>query len=181
MPEFDYTAAALKSRPRGLSTLMSSASDRGRLWRPEELAAIFRHQLSAPVLLDLGGFDPGTARTLKRLGEAEDLLLKSFSTLFQHPTPPRELLELAKDFAKANSNHPDSCLPAEIATALYFTSIAVAIVRLRCRISHLPDTELRRGLEWVRTQPWVDVETKQLVSAALDMLPQLEPSIPERQ
>ena len=112
MSEFDSAAALSKSQPKSLAAFLAAGAERARLWRPEELSAIFRHQMSAPILVDLGGFDPATAVRLKTLSEAQSLLLKSFSDLFHHPVPPLELLSLTKDFAKANMDHPESSLPA---------------------------------------------------------------------
>jgi hypothetical protein len=170
MPEFDSATALGKSPPKSLAALLAAGTERVRLWRPEELTAIFRHQMSAPILVDLGSFDPGTAVRLKTLSEAQSLLLKSFSDLFHHPVPPVELLSLTKDFAKANMDHPDSSLPQEIAAALYYTSIATAIVRLDARISQLKDAELIQGLLWTKEQPWVDGPTRELIEEALKKL-----------
>ena len=166
MSEFDSVGAVFTRRPKSLAALMEGSAERARLWRPEELGAIFRHQMSAPVLVDLGGYDPGTAARLKMLSAAQCLLLKSFSDLFHHPAPPLELLELTKDFAKANMDHSQSSLPGEVAAALYYTSIAAALVRLDTRITRLPDADLRRGLLWTRDQPWLDAETQQLLLQA---------------
>jgi len=171
MPEFDPSESVFKSRAKELAALLASGEERARLWRPEELAAIFRHQISTPMLVDLGGFDPRTAAQLKVVSEAQGLLLKSFDDLFHHPTPPVELLNVAKDFAKANLDHPESGLPGEIASALYYTSIASALVHLDARISTLPDADLRRGLAWTREQPWLDEKTKELLTRAMDKIP----------
>ena len=89
---------------------MATGEEGARLWRADELAAIFKHQISTPMLVDLGSFDPRTANKLKIVSEGHSLLLKSFSDLFHHPAPPVELLELVKDFAKANLDHPESGL-----------------------------------------------------------------------
>jgi hypothetical protein len=97
-------------------------------------------------------------------------LLKSFADLFQHPAPLVELLELVKDFAKANLDHPESGLPGEIAAALYYASIAAALVQLDARISQLPDADLQRGLNWTREQAWLDEPTKELASRALEKI-----------
>jgi hypothetical protein len=167
MSEFDSAASVFKRQPKSLAALMEASGERSRLWRPDELGAIFRHQMSAPVVVDLGGYDPGTASRLRTLGDAQSLLLKSFSDLFHHPTPPLELLELTKNFAKANMDHPESSLPSEVAAALYYTSIAAALVRLGARITRLPDTDLRRGLLWTRDQPWLDEKTKALLQDAI--------------
>ena len=89
-----------------------------------------------------------------------------------HPSPPVELLKLTKDFAKLNLDHSQSTLPTEIAGALYYTSIAAALVRLDMRISQLTDADLRRGLLWARQQAWIDEATKGLLDQALDKLAQ---------
>ncbi|MEI6392299.1 MAG: hypothetical protein WCT12_14490 [Verrucomicrobiota bacterium] len=172
MAEFDPSGSVFKSRPKSLATLLAAREERGRLWRPDELGAIFRHQMSAPVMVDLSGFDAATAVRLKTLSEAQGLLLKSFAELLHHPSPPVELLKLTKDFAKLNLDHSQSTLPTEIAGALYYTSIAAALVRLDMRISQLTDADLRRGLLWARQQAWIDEATKGLLDQALDKLAQ---------
>lgn len=170
MSEFDSSSALFKSHAKDLAALMASGDERGPLWRADELAALFRHQMSAPVLMDLGSFDPRTATQLKGLTAAQGLLLSSFADLFNHAQPPARLLELVKDFAKANIDHPESGLPREIATALYYASIAAALVRLDQRISQLPDADLKRGLQWTTEQAWLDEKTRALLTAALEKL-----------
>ena len=159
--DFASSEAVFKSRAKDLAALLATG---------DELAAIFRHQISAPMLVDLGGFDPRTASRLKLVSEAQGLLLKSFADLLHHPSPPVELLELVKDFAKANLDHPESGLPAEIASALYYTSIAAALVRWDTRISKLPDAGLQRGLSWTREQAWLDEKTRELLAQALEKI-----------
>jgi hypothetical protein len=170
MSEFDSSAAVTKSRAQELAALMSTSDESSPLWGADELAALFRHQMSSPVLVDLGSFDPRTANQLKTLAEAQDLLLSSFADLFNHPMPPLPLLQLVKDFAKANMDQPESGLPREIATALYYLGIAAALLRLDKRISQLPDADLQRGLHWTQEQRWLDDATKGLVAAALKKL-----------
>ena len=171
MSDFNTSAAILSSRAKKLASLMSSGGERTRLWRADELAAIFRHQMSAPMVVDLGAFDTVTAARLRCLSEAQGLLLKSFGDLFHHPAPVVELLELVKSFAKANVDHPESGLPGEVAAALYYTSIAAALVRLDVRITQLPDDELRAGLQRTVEQTWLDDKTRELLAQALARLP----------
>jgi hypothetical protein len=170
MSDFNSSAAVLKGRAQALAALMATGEEPARLWRPEELGAILRHQMSAPIMVDLGAFGPRAAARLTALSEAQGLLLKSFGDLFHHPTPPLELLELVKDFAKANLDAPEGGLPAEIATVLYYASIAAALVHLAARLSQLPDAELRRGLRWAAGQSWLDEKTAGLLARALDKL-----------
>jgi hypothetical protein len=176
MSEFDSSAAVSKSRAKKLAALMATGEERGKLWRADELAAMFRHQMSAPVVLDLGGYDARTALKIKIQSEAKGLLLKSFADLFQHPAPPVELLELIKAFAKANMDHPETGLPGEIAMTLYYVSIAAALVHIDTRISQLPDADLARGLRWTAEQAWLDEDTKGLLAQALNKLSNSEES-----
>mgnify|MGYP005856862373 CR=1 FL=1 len=159
------------SSPERLSEMLGLEPDNARLWRPEELAAVFRHQMAAPVSFDLGGADDALAKKLRLLTDAQGLLVKSFADLFGHPCPPLELLRLTKDFAKANRDHPEALLPREIANALYFGSIAAALVRCKKRISKLTNAEMRQGFSWAASQPWVDAPLKGLLDEALAGLP----------
>ena len=168
MSDFDSSSAVFKSRAKKLAALLATGEEHVKLWRPDELAAIFRHQMSAPMLVDLGAFDVRTADRVKTLSDAQGLLLKSFADLFHHPAPVVELLELVKEFAKANLDHPDSGLPGEIAATLYYTSIAAALVRLDTRISQLSDVDLQRGLRRTMEQTWLDEKSKALLAQALD-------------
>lgn len=172
MADFDSAAALQKSPPKTLAAFLAAGAERVRLWRPDELGAIFRHQMRAPIVVDLGGFDPVISSRLKQLSDAQSLLLKSFGDLFQHPVPPLELLTLTKEFSKANMDHPEASLPQEVAGVLYYASIAAAFVRLDQRISQLKNSELQRGLLWAQGQPWVDAPTRELLAAALTRLAQ---------
>jgi hypothetical protein len=170
MSDFDSAGALFKSAPKSLAALMAEGEERVRLWRPDELGAIFRHQLSAPILVDLGGFDSAGAARVRLLTDAQSLLLKSFSDLLLHPSPPIELLRLAKDFAKANMDHPDGSLPKEVAAVLYYASISAALTHLDERISQLKDADLERGLRWAKDQPWVDKQIQQLLIQGINRL-----------
>ena len=147
------------------------ANDAQRLWRPEELAAIFRHQMSAPVQVDLGNLCNGLAGRVKMSAEAQGLLLKSFGDLLEHPNPPIELLMLVKEFAKASRNSPDSRIPYDVAAVLYFVCIAAAVVRCGRRISRLGDDELHEGFEWALAQTWLDDPTRAIFWEGLRSLP----------
>jgi hypothetical protein len=171
MPDFDYTEGALRADPRGLAALICSSSDATRPWQPQELAAVLRHQLTAPIQFDLGQFDPAASARLRLLSESQGLLLQSFAELFRHPNPPIELLEMTKDFAKANRQAPAGVLPGEISAAIYYLSIAAAWVRRGVRISKLGDAELRAGFGWLRSQNWVDAEMRTLLGLACERLP----------
>ncbi len=128
-------------------------------WRPEELGAIFQHQMTAPVQFDLAGFDPSFAARIKLLSGAQGLLVKSFRDLFQHAHPPLALLEAVKDFAKRAAVSREAILPKSIARVLYYLAIVTALLRSNKRITSLKNSELLRGLRWAVAQEWLDSET----------------------
>ncbi len=161
--------------PAVLAQIMDIGVADPRIWRPEELAAIARHQLSAPVQFDLGAVEGRISEKLKAVTSGEGLLLRSLDDLLHHPHPPVELLELTKQFAKACWHHPDSPLPPEVAALLYCASIAVALVRCGERITSRDDAELRQHFTWFLQQSWVDEATESLFREAIDALGPPEP------
>jgi hypothetical protein len=175
----DSTQDGLSRDPERWAELLNLESQ--RVWQPEEFGDILQHQLTAPIQLDLGGVDPEVAPKLKTLTEAEGLLLKSFNDLFRHPHPPIELLQLVKDYAKANRHHPRSHLPHEIAAVIYYLSIVVARLRCRRRITQMRDEELQRGVDWVLTLPWVDDQTKASFREARECLVTADPKPADEQ
>lgn len=168
--DFASSQAVFQSRAKALASLLAAGEERTRWWQPDELAAIFRHQISAPLLADLTASTAPSAGSEQLLADAEGLPLNSFSDLLQHAAPPVKLLERVKDFAKANLDHPESGLPPDIASALYYASIAAALVRSNTRITKLLDAGLQRGFTWTREQIWLDAPTRELMTLALARL-----------
>ena len=134
--------------------------------RPDELRAIWQHELESPLAFDLAGLPPDTASQLRLLCDAEGLLLKSLNDLLKHPTPPLKALELVKDFAKASAHSPHGVLPRPVAAVLYYACIAVALLRHNRRISQLTDRELEQGFAWVLAQPWMTDPTRAIIEEA---------------
>ncbi len=136
---------------------------------PADFAALLQQVLTAPLPLDLGAVDAALAAKARAWAEGPGLVLKSFGELLHHPNPPLELLEQAKDFAKENRNDPESPLTREVATVLYYATIAVALARCGRRITRYDDA-LRRGFRWGCEQPWVDEATRGLLREGLQRL-----------
>lgn len=161
----------LDSDPKQLASLFDDDDIGERIWKPDELAAILRHQMTAPLQVDLARLD-GAAGALRDAAESKGLLLKSFGDLLQHPHPPVALLKLMKDFGKACRISPAGAIPREIASVIYFASIIAAMARCSRRISRLDRADLRRAVEWALDQPWLDgalrtlfLEGRQFLSA----------------
>lgn len=149
-----------------LAGLMAPTEDPQNLWGADELRAIWRHQLTAPLEFDVGGLDEPLASQWRSLSTPAGSPARTFRDLLSHPTPPVALLDLVKEFGKAHSTHPESLLPREISMALYYTPIAVALVRCGQRLSSLPSDTLREGLRRVSQFPWLDEDTRALIQRA---------------
>ena len=162
--------AVLNADRTPLASLFDLAPDDEHLWRDEELGAILRHQLTAPLQVDLINLERGLSVKVRNLAEAQGLTLKSFGDLLAHPHPPVELLKITKDFAKACRLSPHSPVPHEIASVLYFASIAAALVRCRRRITGLTNDALEDGFHWILARPWLDVPTRALIEESLKLI-----------
>jgi len=156
------TRAVDNSEPGALAEMLAVDAATMRLWESEELAAMLRHQLAAPLELDLSDMGTASVEDVARLSQAPERSIRTFGDLLSHPAPPVGLLIFVKDFAKANRQDPDSALPKEIAAVLYFASILVAQQRCERRISKLDEEKVRAGAKWVLEQPWVDPTTRKL-------------------
>ena len=165
----DTAGAGGKSiSPHSLAELIESEPDAENAWRPQELASLLRHQMSAAVGPDLEDEHPSLGKRIRASDEAQALWSRSFGhVLLEHPNPPVELLQAIKDFAKANHAEPDTALPRQIGWVLYFASIIAARVRLGQRISNLDDEALSGGVQWVLSQPWADEGTRDLMRQGL--------------
>jgi len=162
----DSSADRPKPAGRRLAGVFDWGTPDDRLWEPEEFRAIVEHLLRSPMQFDLAGLDPNVSGKLAWLTESQGLLLKSFGDLLRHRLPPLELLELTKEWAKANRECPESSLPPEVVSVLYYACIAAALVRLGKRITKLSDAQLQTGFAWSASQAWAGDELSQLFSLA---------------
>lgn len=136
-----------------LNRLIAFDAQGRALWPADELKSLLAQQLQSNLPDLAPGADPLT-----------------LADLLHHPQPPLDLLRRVKDFAKFNRFDAASPLPPEVALLLYYGTIAVALIRLNQRITHLSDEDLRDGLAWVLRQPWVDERTLCLFRDGLDHL-----------
>jgi hypothetical protein len=157
---------------RLLARFLDVGDEPRRLWPHEELGAILRHQMATSVQLDLETLGSPFRARLYALAVDQQPGTRTFEELFHQPTPPLDLLQLVKQFAKASRVRGESVLPAEIATVIYLTSIVVARLRRGQRITEQSDESLLYGIQWVIDQPWVDEKTRTLFRQALSFFKQ---------
>jgi hypothetical protein len=148
-----------------------ASSDAG--WTADDLASIWRHQLSAPLALDLSIVAPGAQATVTSL--CAPLSIKSVADLLAHPSPPLELLRMVKDLSRTQSSQAETAYPAQVAVALYYLAIALGLVRLGSRISAMDDARLCSGMEWVMQQRWLDQAPRDIAAEALRYLKRESP------
>lgn len=157
-------------RRMALSTMLELREDTRHVWSPQELGAILKHQLAAPLAIALGsGLSGEVAHELGKLGSREQEV-KNLAMLLHHAQPPLELLNLTKRFGKSCWNDPDNPVSREIAIMLYYLSIGVADLRYGKPLSTLGRDELIKGLQWCELQEWVDEETLGLLKETLNHL-----------
>ncbi len=142
--------------------LMREIKRKTRLWTDSEAGEVLRHQLEAEVAAESGsvGLEAGYVATLGDVGG--DQSIKTFRDLLVHPRPPEDLLQLAKQFAKAHLSSGSSPLPREVAQVLYFGAIVSGLLQGYRGISTLTSGEVRRGVEWAMHLSWIDEDLLRL-------------------
>ncbi len=144
------------NRPAALSQVMDLGTDPGVSWSPHELAAVLDHQLSASLASDLKTLPGLAAQDVVTLVQSHDPAVQTFRDLITHPDPSVELLNHVKVFAKDSRDHPDRPLPRQVASIIYYASIAAAQLHGDRRITDLDYQQLEVGLRWAIDQPWIN-------------------------
>jgi hypothetical protein len=147
-----------------LARLMDFARTDDPLWSPQELSAIWQHQLQTSLAADPDvAANESLAASLDHHARSSPPI-RTFGELLFHTRPPVELLEFVKQFAKSRRLGTDATVPDEIPTMLYILSIVAAITKCDRRISKMDSTALRHCLAWALEQVWLDEPTRQLLT-----------------
>src|SRR5688572_7262674 len=132
-----------EARPSQLAGMIDLDPSGGRLWLPEDLADIFAHRLRVRI-----DFQPKAGDTLADHGQAGDSALsccESFADILHRPAPPLNLLTRLRDFAASNQQDSEAPLPPDVATVLFYASLAAGLVRVGQRLTTLEDAKLLAG------------------------------------
>lgn len=139
--------------------MLSLEESEAEIWNPEEMAAMWLHQLGAEVETDLGQVDASPAAK----SHIKAFAGKSFRQLLQHEQPPVELLRLTKEFAKQTLGDGQEKHLKQLASALYYAAYAAGLTRCNTRIGATRNPDLESGFQWAIELPWVDSVTKALL------------------
>ena len=166
----DSNETSFFNRPEGLARVLALGDSTGDLWSPEEMQAMWQHQLSAPLQIDLDNMHSSRLAELKDAPDLQPHLSKSFADLLLDPQPPFELLKMTKDFAKQILKSGEDSQLNEIATVLYHAAYAAGIVAHQKRLGGMDEAELQRGFRWALSRVWLDDSTRKLIGQASDSL-----------
>jgi hypothetical protein len=156
------------TRPEGLARILDDeATD---LWTPDEMKAMWQHQLAAPVDVDLAEVTSVRATILRSSAGLGSFGGKTFGQLFADTAAPIELLELTKEFAKETLKVSEEKQLKEIASALYYASYAAGLLRYGKLIGSMKAEELKPGFKWAQKRSWLDDSTKALIADAEPLL-----------
>src|SRR6266536_2452639 len=170
MAESYSSKVVFRSTPEQVSKLMRLDETASEPWRPEDLRAMVRHQLSAPVEFDVRSLrlsQPEQGILNSSLREAPRSGIRTFVDLFYSPHPPVELLRLSQKFFKEQlTRHPTVSPEHKIAYLFYLLSIVVARNRTGVKISKLTDQQLHQSVKAMADKPWVDEQVRKLLTEA---------------
>ena len=153
--------AALKSNAPKLARILDRANAVEPCWLPEDLPDLLRHQWAAPIEFDLSSVrDENRDKALSAAVESD---IRTFSDLLRHPSPPLDVLKLAKEFFKeragrSSERHPEQ----QIAYVFYLLVILTASARLGTAISSLTGRDLARAVAWSLRQSWLQGEVREV-------------------
>jgi hypothetical protein len=142
--------------PEAWRQILDEAAQERACWSATDRESIWRHQLMAPFQMELSG--------------ATDQVAPSLGQILHDPQSPVEWLMKTKDFAKANMRPTQPWMPREIASVLYYASIAAFRIHHHQSLSQLDANQLRRGFSWAAAQSWLDGQTRDLLRAAAEGL-----------
>jgi len=149
------------STARQLLELMREGVSRNPTWSDADLSAFLRYQLACPL-----------SAVMKSSGEAgaSASLSQTLRQLLASSSPDVRQLRALRRSAKAARTRGGSMLPGPLATVLYYTAIAAALVRCDCKITSLADPRMREGIEWSASRPWIDGLVRTILEEALERM-----------
>jgi hypothetical protein len=156
-----------ESKPVLLARLFGVEDSREVEWEPFDYETMLSRLLKTPLAEALPGFDPRAIAAATESAPGAQPGSLTLSTIFTDPAPSIELLRAIKDWSRRSTRSKDPPLPLDIASLLYFTSIAAAQIRAGQWISKLDPAIFQRGVEMFVAEPWVGEPVRSLLGESL--------------
>lgn len=157
-----------KTDSRALSRLLDIGNEESHLWTEDELAAMLRHQLEAPLAIDLKSVAADIENQLSELRGQDDKPLSTFADALFHPNPPLVLTTLIKEFAKQLRDN--QVLNDDIASFLYVAAICAAIGNGDRSMTSLENDTILDNIRQLLSLPWLDERARPLLEGAIQDL-----------
>lgn len=132
-----------------------------------ELAALSQQQMEAVLAPELARlrFADKESVAADSFAEAARSGMTTFGELFQTPSPPLKVLELAKTlFKRRVDKSPEKSAPRQLYYFFYILSIVVARVRAQTNISKLTLDQQLRAVNSILKLPWVDEKMREVLT-----------------
>jgi len=137
-----------------LRSLLDSTEELDVPWEAEDLPAILKHQLSAPLGGELEAIAPGRSTAMVR--RAETLGIHSLADVLAHPGPPIEILQSFKQWAKEEMAAKHSGLPEAVLKVIYTATILKGLVTGNRDFTTLSHFEIQKSVRWCLAQSWLN-------------------------
>jgi DNA-directed RNA polymerase specialized sigma24 family protein len=144
-----------ESNPSLLARLFGVDDGREAIWESFDLKNLLARLLATPLAEALPGIDRRAIAAAARSVPGATPGSLTLSEVFADPMPSVELLREIKEWARRSTRAQDSPLPADLASLLYFASIAAARLRRGQWISKLDPSLVHKGLEMLLARDWV--------------------------
>lgn len=152
----DARDEVMESKAPTVARLMKQTWETSRSFSTDDLRSLLASCLDRPLVWENLPKMPGPVASITQIPPHEITLRE----LLARDKPPLPWIKSAKDYAKACLLNPESSVPPEVATVLYFLCIAVALARHKSRISSLSHEALSQGFAWAAAFEWLDADTR---------------------
>ena len=166
----DASNTIFLSGPASLARILDEDKPDAAVWKPQEMSAMWQHQLRAPFEEDLATVRSRAVHAFQNSPEAASYKNKSFAEVLHGSKVPLVLLKALKDLAKQMLKEAEDAQLKEIAAALYYASYAVAMIQHGQKLGGMSEHELRGGFEWAIGRVWLDETTAMMIRQALEVL-----------
>ncbi len=157
-PSHDFSEAGPAELLKALRLPDSPESE----WSESDLRDMLQHVLEAPLVSQVAQIlGEAFQRTLEDMQSQCSPGVVCLRHVLHHPSPPRALLVVIKDFAKVSASHPTRPLPEELTKILYLLALVVAR-RHGHDITTLEPAQFNSALQWAIGCPWLDIQVRQL-------------------